>query len=290
MAVVAYREVVPRTLQHRLGESPTAERKFVVTLDTPNTSHQAVINAVGVAHGAAHPEYNFLKMTDASLTENSESPFHVEITFRYELLKQDFEPNPLARPDVWSFSTGGASVPAIEYFDGEARKPLVNAAGDFFETATTEESEVRATISANRSSFPLAIAAYVTNAVNNGAYLGGQQYTWKCAGIGAQQAVEMVNDVEVRYWQITTELVYRASGWPLLLPNVGFNFLEGGQKKRAFVIFEEDDGTKTRVPSANAVALNGNGTMKAAGQPPDIISRRVHRAVDFSSYFGSPSF
>lgn len=290
MAVLGYREVVPRTFQHRLGESPTAERKFVVTLDTPNTPHQAVINAVGVVHGSAHPEYNFLKMTEASLSENSETPYHVEITCQYELLKQDYEPNPLARADVWSFSTGGASVPAISYFDdANARQPLVNAAGDFFENATTEESEVRATISANRAQFPLAIAAYVTNSLNNAAYLGGQQYTWKCAGIGAQQAVEMVNDVQVRYWQITTELVYRASGWPLLLPNVGFNFLENGLKKRAFVIFQDEDGVQTRVPSANAVALHGNGAMKAAGQPPDIISRRVHRAVNFSEYFGEPT-
>lgn len=290
MAVLGYREVVPRTLQHRLGESPTAERKFVVTLDTPNTPHQQVINAVGVGHGSAHPEYNFLKMTDASLSENSETPYHVEITCKYELLKQDFEPNPLARPDVWSFSTGGATVPAISYFDAaDLRKPLVNAAGDFFEGATTEESEVRATISANRANFPLAIAAYVTNAVNNSAYLGGQQYTWKCAGIGAQQAVEMVNDVEVRYWQITTELVYRASGWPLLLPHIGFNFLENGKKQRAFVIFKDEEGVEIRVPSANAVALNGDGSMKAAGQPPDILSRRVHRAVDFSTYFGTPT-
>jgi hypothetical protein len=290
MSVLGYREVVPRTFQHRLGESPTAERRFVVTMSTPNTPHQSVINSVGVGFGSAHPEYNFLRMTDASLSENNETPYHVEVVCKYELLKQEYEPNPLARPDVWSFSTGGAAVPATSFFDaGDKRKPLVNAVGDLFETATTEESEVRATISANRANFPLAIAAYVTNAVNNGPYLGGQQYCWKCAGIGAQQSVEMVNDVEVRYWQLTTELVYRASGWPLLLAHVGFNFLENGKKLRAFVIFRDEDGVETRVPSANAVALNGNGTMKAAGEQPDIISRRVHRAVDFSQYFGTPT-
>lgn len=289
MGVLGYREIVPRTFQHRLGESPTAERRFVVTLDSTDTPHQAVINALGVGHGSAHPEYAFLKMTDASLSENSETPYHVEIVCKYELLKQDYEPNPLNRADVWSFSTGGASVPAIVWYEaGNTTKPLVNAAGDFFEGATTEEAEVRATISANRQSFPLAMAAFVTNAINANPYLGAQRHTWKCAGIGAQQAVEMVNDIEVRYWQITTELVYRASGWPLLLPHVGFNYLENGTKRRAFVEFQDENGDIVRVPSANAVALNANGSIKQGA--PDILSRRVHREVDFSTYFGSPSF
>lgn len=288
MAVLGFREVLPRTLQHRLGESPTAERRFVVTVDSPNTPNQQVINAVGVSHGSSHPEYSFLKMTDASLTENSETPHHVEISCRYELLKQDYQPNPLQRPDVWSFSTGGASVPAIVWFDGNQQKLLVNGAGDFFENATTEESEVRATISANRANFPLAIASYVTNTLNQDLFLGGRAYTWKCAGIGGQQAVEMVNDVEVRYWQITTELVYRASGWPLLLPHIGWNVIENGQKRRAWVEFKDADGIVTRVPAANAVALNADGTIRNGA--PEILSRRVHRAVRFSTYFGSPNF
>jgi hypothetical protein len=60
-------------------------------------------------------------MTDASLSENSGTPYHVEVTCRYELLKQDYEPTPLNRADVWSFSTGGASVPAITYYEGTVR-------------------------------------------------------------------------------------------------------------------------------------------------------------------------
>lgn len=288
MATTGAREVLPRTLQHRLGESPTAERRFVVTVDSPNTPHQQVINAIGIAHGSPHPEYPFLKMSDASLSEGSGSPFHVEITYRYELLRQEFEPNPLARPDVWSFSTGGASVPAIEWYDGITKRPLVNAAGDFFEGATTEESEVRATISANRASFPLGVAAYVTNAVNEDGFLNSPPYTWKCAGIGGQQAVEMVNDVEVRYWQITSELIYRASGWPLLIPHVGFNVIENGEKRRAWVEFRDADGEVSRLPSANAIALNNDGSPKDGA--PDILTRRVHRAVPFQTYFGSPTF
>jgi hypothetical protein len=287
MAVVSYREVLPRTMQHRIGESPNAERKYVVTVDGA-TDHQAVIAAVNIGHGDPHPEYAYLAMTDASLSEVD--PYHVEITYRYELLKQEFEPNPLLRPDIWNFSTGGATVPAIAYYDaGDQLFPLVNAAGDFIENATTEEAELRASISGNRPSFPMDVAAYVTNAVNDSVYLGCPQYTWKCAGISAQQAIEVVNDVELRYYQITAELIYRASGWPLILPDCGFNFLDDGRRKRCYSLIKEGDQL-LQIPTANAVALAANGQMLPEGLPPRLLVRRVHRAVPFGTYFGTPTF
>lgn len=291
MAVVGFRETPSRSLQQRIGEGPNAERRFVATLDSPDTSHQAVINDIGIAIGDAHPEYGFLQVTDASLSENAGSPYHVEVTFRYEVLQADFEPNPLLRPDVWSFSIGGATIPAIAYYsDADTVEPLVNAAGEIIESATTEEAEIRATIVGNRASFPLGVAAYVSNTLNNSAYLGGRAYTWKCAGIGGQQQSEMVNGQRVQYYQITSELVYRASGWPLILPDIGFNYLDGGELKRAWVVFKDDEGTEQRVPAANAVALAENGAMLPPGNPPRLLSRRVHRAVAFSTYFGTPSF
>jgi len=288
MAVIASREVIPRTFSHKFGESPTAERKFVVTVDAP-TPTQDVIGAVGIIHGTSHPEFGFLSMAEASVTETDRH--HVEITYRYEVAPET-EQNPLLRPDVWSFSTGGASVPALTYLDeADALRPLVNAAGDFIEGLQTEEAEVRATISGNRLTFPLAIAASVTNSLNDAPYLGGSRYTWKCAGIGGQQETEVVNGEELRYYKITVELVYRASGWPLVLPDVGWDYLEGGEKKRAWVWFDPGNGEpKTQVPSGSPRPLDGNGGLLPDGEPPRLIVRRVNRAVDFAAYFGTPSF
>ena len=292
MAVVAYREVLPRTFQHRFGESPTAERKFVVTVDAPE-SHQNVIAAVGITHGMAHPEYPYLLMLDASLSETDRH--HVEVTYRYEVPKTDYEPNPLLRPDVWSFSTGGAAVPCATYYDDdEVIRPLVNTAGDLIESAMTDESELRATIAGNRQSFPLAVAAYVTNTINDSEYLGCPRYTWKCAGIAAQQAVEVIEGIEVRYYQVTAELVYRQSGWPLLLPNVGYSvWSESLQKKVRAYVFDDETGEK--IASASPVALNENGSIRLSADlqgsgRPDILVRRVHRQVNFSNYFGTPTF
>ena len=288
MGIIGYREVIPRTFSHRFGESPTAERKVIVTVDEP-TAHQTIISTVGILHGDSHPEYVYLRMLDAQLSETDRQ--HVEITYKYELPKQqDLDPNPLARPDVWSFSTGGAQVPALVYYSGSgnaSRKPLQNSAKDFFEGLTVSEAEIRATISGNRTAFPLALAAQVTNSVNSAGYLGGAAHTWFCSGIGGQQATEVVSGIEIRYWQVTVELIFRVSGHSLALPDVGLNYLEGGEKKRVWV---KDSETNEKVASSSPRALTTAGAMKGENEEPDILIRRVYPEQDFASYFGEPSF
>lgn len=292
MAVIGFREIIPRTYSHKFGESPTAERRYAVTVDAPESTG-VVISAVGIRHGDSHPEYPFLLMLDASITETDRQ--HLEITYKYELPRQqNLDPNPLGRPDVWSFSTGGAQVPALVYYSGsgnQTKKPLQNSAKDYFEGLTVNEAEVRATISGNRQEFPLALAASVTNAVNSDSYLSAPAHTWFCAGIGGQQATEVVNGVSVRYWQVTVELIYRQSGHSLLLPDIGWNYIEDGEKKKAWVWYDPGDGQeKEKVPAASPRALTEDGALKADGEEPDILTRRVYPEVSFSSYFGTPTF
>lgn len=290
MAVINYREVLPRTASHKFGESPTAETKYIATVDEP-TPTQTVVNAIGILHGASHPEFGYLKCLDISLNETDRH--HVEVTYRYEVPKQDdFDPNPLARPDVWSFSVGGARVPALQYYHGMNNsdiRPLVNAAGDFIEGLESVEAEVKATISSNRAVFPLAIAAAVTNSINSGPYLGGAAYTWQCAGISGQQAVEVVNEVEIRYYQVTCELVYRASGWISKIPHVGWHYISGGKKRRVWAWNE--DGTE-KIDATAPQPLNEDGTLKFPGANgnPDQLLRRMFPVQEFSQYFGTPPF
>lgn len=287
MAVINYREVLPRTFAHRFGEPPTAERKYVLTVDEP-TATQQCINTVGILHGAVHPEYTYLRMIDASVNEQDRQ--HVEISYRYGVTELD--PNPLARPDIWSFSVGGARVPALSYYHGNGNadiRPLVNAAGDFIEGLETVEAEVRATIAGNRAQFPLAIAAAVTNSINSTPYLGGAAYTWQCAGISGQQATEVVNDVKVDFYQITCELVYRASGWINKIPHVGWHFIEGGKKRKAWC-YSEDAAERIDANAPQPLDENGNLKFPGANGIPDQIERRMFPALEFSTYFGTPPF
>lgn len=290
MSVVSYREITPRSSSHKFGGSFTAEIKYHVTTDGP-TSAQEAVNAVGISHGTPHPEFAFLLCNQVDFSELDR--FHSELTYSYAVPAigtEDSDPNPLARADIWSFSTGGAAIPALAYFSGSGNddlRPLVNSAYDFFEGAMTEESEMRCTISGNRAEFPVGVAVSVTNCVNSDAYLGAAQYQWKCQGISGQQQVEVVNGAEVKYWSVSVELAYRQSGWELVLPDVGYNYIEGNKKRRAYV---EDSESGERLASSNPVALNENGSLKSPGTAPDIIYRRVHQEIEFAPLFGEPPF
>jgi hypothetical protein len=323
MSIVSLREILPRTFEHRFGESPRAQTKYSITVTVPITTQQA-LEAVGIKHGSPHPEYGYLLCVNGSLNEVDRH--HVEVVYDFELPPRgssEFAESPLARPDSWSYSTGGAMVPALFSYAGPSNLlvPLVNSAGDIFEGLTRPEAELRVTISGNRPTFDFALATNITNCVNIDPYLGGAPYTWMCTGISGSPQSEVVNGIEIEYYSFVTELIYRESSHLLFIPNVGWNYLTGAsagasaedkqpdktaapgiaiktatlprtsgsgiKKERAFVLDPEDKETK--LPSSNPVALNDNGSMKAAGLAPDILVRRVNRAILFGQFFGTPT-
>ena len=86
-----------------------------------------------------------------------------------------------------------------------------------------------------------------------------------------------------RYWAVKVEILFRQTGWPLQLPDVGFNFLSGGQKRRGMVLdFENAEW----VASPGPIGLDGSGNQTLGA--PEILTRRVHREVNFNAYFGAP--
>ena len=292
MGIVSVTELAAVSGERQFGEAPKFSRQWVVEVDSPTTSQTDISNAPGVAFLDSHPEAGYSRAMQVRVDNYSGSKWHYAVSWTYEIPKvENTTPNPLSRPDVWKFSTSGMSIPALWYYDSSnTRKALVNSAGDFFEGATTDLSMLNVHISGNRSTFSYALATAATNTLNNAAYLGGAQYTWKCDGIAGEQAVEVVGDAELRYWKVEVQLSYRPDGWPLLLPNVGFNFVSGGQKKRAYVI---DSATGDQVAASNPQPLNSDGTLQTSygeGNPPIIVTRRVHAATDFASLFGTPPF
>jgi hypothetical protein len=301
MAVNSVVEQAVRSGSLTLPDSPRFERKFIVSAD-PGTDMDEVVVATGVSHWQPHPEYPYTLAKSFSCAPYQSSRRHWEVTVSYETpQKEEQDTSPLSRPDVWSFSVGGAQVPALTCYMGSGnanRKPLTNTAGDFFEGLTTLEAEVRASIQANRASFPMSTAVSYANSVNDSAYLGGAKHTWFCAGISAQRAVEVVNDAELRYWQISTELVYRASGHNLLLPNVGYNFVKSGKKLPCWVWATDAEGNPTskRVRASTPQKLTQGGDIDPSIpgdetlRGPIILERRVYREMPFASAFGTPTF
>jgi hypothetical protein len=287
MSVHSWREL-PRTVTHLIGASPEFERRFIVTLNTPDTNSGLMVAAVGAQHGSPHPEVNAAKCREVVVTEAYEgNRYWAEVVAQYEIPpaeERDIDLLPWLRPDVWKFQTQGVAVPALYYYDGSTQKPLTNSASDYFEGLTVDEAQQKVTITSNRQNFPSALAAAVTNCVNDGSYLGFPQDGVKVQGISGEQATEQVNGQEVRYWKITSELLGRQSGWNLLLPDVGFNYIDGGVKKRADV--EGPDGEQ--VASANPIALDGSGGKQAGATLPAILTRRVYKRISMSQYFGTP--
>ncbi len=285
MTVIKTTELPAISASRRFGEPPKFTRHFVVEVDNPATSQTEISNACGVAFLASHPEAYYCLAMNVSVSNYSGSRWHYEVVWEYELPKQqNVDPNPLARADIWKWSTGGIAVPALYYYDGSTIKSLVNSANDFFEGATTDISTLQASISGNRATFDYGLATSVTNTVNSDTYLGAPAGSWKCSGISAQPAVEVVNEVEIRYWQVEVTLEYRPDKWNLQLPDVGWNYLDGSTKKRAYVT---DTESGDKVPSSNPQPLNTDGTLKTGA--PNILERRVHRQVAFNSFFGQPT-
>lgn len=282
------------SFQHRFGESPSAQIRAAIVLDGQATPVQTILNAGGYAHGTPHPEYSYLQCIDGQVQH--QNAFLAEATYSFGIMalpSAGLEPNPLSRADVWSYSTSGISTPTFRYYDNSGLRPLVNTAGDLIEGATTIEGELRATVSGNRSLFPLALAVAYTGAVNSDGFAGAGPSQWLCLGISGQQTTEVVNNQPFTYWQVSAELSYKASGYDLYLPNVGWNYISSSQsgekaKQRCFVY----DGNE-KIASSNVMALNDDGSIRfnsdfTGSGAPTLLRRRMNPALPFSSAFGTP--
>ena len=290
MGIVNVTELAQVSASRKFGEPPVFQRQFVVEVDSPTTTQSAILAASGVSFLQPHLEASYCRALNASVANYNSSRWHYLVTWDYELPKQqNVDPNPLARQDIWKWSTGGLQVPSLYYYaPGEVLQPLQNSANDFFEGVTTDISTLQASISGNRATFDYGLATTVTNAINSTSYLGAPPYTWKCSGIAATPAVEVVNESEIRFWQVEVTLEYRSDGWELQLPNIGWNYLEGSTKKRVTVAYDPGGGQPIeQVPASNPQPLNADGTLATGA--PTILKRRVHKAVNFSQYFGTPT-
>lgn len=296
MGVASYVELA-RTFENELGGSPKAVRTWAVTLtdDTLQnnpTAHGTIITALSLDnYGAAHPDFNnpYFGLRKVTITERfNDSPYHVQVVGEYGVISSNEVKTPTSRDAEWSFESKPSQVAALYYWDGQTKKALTNSAFDYYEGLTTEELLVVAKVSKNYTNYdsangPLDIIN-ATNKINSSSYLGCNAHTWKVAGVQTSYVTEIYNNVAHQYWKTTAELQFRQSSWNLFLPDVGWNFIDGGQKRRAMV-FDFENGEW--VASPNPVGLNGSGGMNFT-TTPFINERRVHEEANFGALFGTP--
>ena len=296
MSVASYHELA-RTFENELGGQPKAVRTWAVTLSDDTlqnspTTHGDVINALSINnYGSAHPDIvnSYFGLRKVTITERySDSPYHVLAVAEYGVVSANELQSPVSRTAEWSFESKPSQVAALYYWDGTTRRALTNSAFDYYEGLTTEELIVVAKVTKNYSDFDAANGPQdlinATNKLNSGIYLGCAVHTWKVAGVSTEYVTEIYNNVSHQYWRTTSELQFRQSTWNLFLPDVGWNFIDGGQKRRAMVF---DFQNAEWVASPNPVGLNGSGGMNFTATP-FINERRVCEEVNFSPLFGTP--
>lgn len=300
MAVASFNELA-RTFENELGGSPKAIRTWAVTLDNNTlennpTTHLAIISALGLDnYGTQHPDIanSWFGLRKVAVTERfQDSPYHVQVVAEYGVISSNELLNPTSRAAEWAFESKPSNVAALYYWDGTTRKALTNSAFDYYEGLQTEELIVVARVSKNYTDFDAANGPQdlinATNKINSGNYLNApgvnNVHCWKVAGVQTSYVTEIYNNVSHQYWRTTSELHFRQSSWNLFLPDVGWNFIDNGQKRRAMVF---DFQNSEWVASPNPVGLNGSGGMNFTSTP-FINERRVHEEVNFSPLFGTP--
>jgi hypothetical protein len=301
MSVVSTKELA-QTLEREVGRPAIVKRRLVCVLadgtlqNDPATELEilaAVFNttteviASSAIFGEPHPRLAAWKLRKVWINEGFEgSPYHVEVVLEYGIVRDEELLAPTSRPAVWSFEGSSGEFPALRYFDGSGNGttyPLTNSAFDFYPGLMTTESVVLMKVTKNFAAFPSGWYA-ANNSVNDATYFGCDAHTIRVAGIDTTYEYDEFGGAVVKYWKATATLAYRQSGHNLLLPDVGYNFIDGGQKRRAMVF---DFQNSEWVPSPNPVGLNGSGGLNMTGNAT-VLNRRVNPETNFQTVFGTP--
>lgn len=293
MAVVSVTELA-RKNEYEIGKTRKLTREFVVVLSDNSLDNTAGTNRSDVTDvaafvpidlGYAHPTYKDYGVRKITYTEHYEgSPYHVHLLCEYGLILESETVAPQDRDAVWEFDGGLGEIPATYFYDAEGtQRPLTNSAYDFFPGLMTSEALVTARVTKNYLNFPSALLSNL-NCLNSELYFGCPQHTLKVASINIMPADEDFGSTPRRYWQAVIEVQYRQSGHNYQLPDIGWNYIDGGQKRRCMTFdFENSEW----VASPNPLGLDGNGGISPTGWPA-ILVRRVCPETDFQALLGDP--
>ena len=296
--IVATKELA-RTFENEVGSTGgTAKRRWVCMLsdDTltaggpPDIATILSATTGGGSWGAYHPVHTLMRLRKIAVNERFEdNPYAIEVIGEYGLVTDDELLTPTARASRWSFESKPGQVPALSYYDGSTQRPLTNSAYDYFPGLVTDESLVQIKVQKNWAAVPSSWLG-LQNFVNNATFLGCAIDTVKVIGVDVQYVTEEFNNTLQNYYAATATLAYRQSSHRLLVPDIGFNFIDGTEKRRAMVF---DFQNAEWVASPNPVGLDNNGgqTLGAPAirsMPAGEIGLRVNPRGDFATAFGTP--
>lgn len=293
MSVVAVIETAKGTgVSGKYGESFTFTRKWLIRVDSPDTSRVEIAQAPGVAFGDGHPDAATHLAMEFDCTEASGDGMIWEITVRYYMPPAGNTPDPVTGipTDTWAASNSTTSVPAYKDKDGES---ICNSAGDPLEGVEKDDDGFSLTLTkfydggANYNWS--ATARDQSNTVNDSSWNGSAARTWKVEFRSATKKplTDGGGSSTKYYWETVWEFRYKEETWDVTPWDIGFNQLvdssgnpTAGGSLRAAVLGADKKPVKQPVALASGVA-------KAAGEKPDALTFHVYRETNFS-VFGNP--
>jgi hypothetical protein len=292
MAWVSYQRV-PTGLACKYGESMRVQEKWRIRVDSPQTERTDIVGGVtgtiGITWGSAHSEFPALKAMEFDLSPATDDAmlWMLTVSFYVPPAGKVVQENGIPE-DVWERNGGATTVPA---FTDESGATITNSAKDPLEGLEKEREETSWSLTKyyeDQQSLDADIDA-AAGAVNNGAWAGGAEKTWKCYFKGAKkQSISKLDDNQnggvLEFIESRWEFRFDPGTWKAMPWDVGFMELVGAERKAIL----GNDGKPVKQP----VALNSNGTKKSPGQAPSVINNgqgvNLYPTADFGDIFGTP--
>jgi hypothetical protein len=305
MAVVVWRRVVEGVeLTGKVGDSLRVVEKWIIRVDSPATAKLAIIGAIPIGYGSSHWEFTDCKAQEFSLSPTDKTGMFwiLSVTFYIPPPAKKVNEETGVPDDYWECSGGTSTIPVFQDTSGNT---ITNSAKDPIEGLEREREEESWVLTKyyEDDTWMDDRDAYAGR-VNSDSWAGGGAKEWKCYFKGARKkeiqdvalakasssAVEGTagDDAPLEKRTIvetTWEFRKEPETWKCMPWDVGFHELVSGERK----VITGSDGKPVKQP----VALNSNGTKKAANTAPSVINSGsgvdIYPSAAFATVFGTPS-
>lgn len=209
--------------------------------------------------------------------------FCVKVTVQYDskpIDDNDKENNPSDEDLTWlkiSLQALQERRPASESNQedpNEPIKPPLNSAGDPVDGLEEDTALLRLTFTNTNvvnPDFPL-LFTYL-NTCNQTAFLGADPYKLRVTGYGAEF------DQKNQVWSVSVEFTFNPADWKIRYYDVGYNEIVDGKRQAVL--------DKSGNPVSKPVALNADGSAKAVGEDPDILTIKPYDEKDHTTMLRS---
>jgi len=214
---------------------------------------------------------------------DDENEFCVKVTVQYDskpIDDNDKEDNPSDEDLTWlkiSLQALQERRPASESNQenpNDPIKPPLNSAGDPVDGLEEDTALLRLTFTNTNvvnPDFPL-LFTYL-NTCNQTAFLGAEPYKLRVTGYGAEF------DQKNQVWSVSVEFTFNPADWKIRYYDVGYNEIVDGKRQAVL--------DKSGNPVSKPVALNFDGSAKAVGEDPDILTIKPYDEKDHTTMLRS---